>query len=131
MMRVGILDGGMEVEHLKRGHDDSVSSIASTPSLSSAGSSSSDLHSLADDSDEARLRQTQLNSQGPTPKAPFGQPQAAVADRNTLSIPPSESFRIVQAVPDLRPGLLHRSHRLDCHTKVDVDDEIGVLVGAQ
>ncbi len=130
MMRVGILDGGMEVEHLKR-RANSVSSTASTPSLSSAASSSSDLLSLADEeTDAARLRQTQLNSQGPHPKAPFGQPQAAVADKYTLSVPPSEKLRIVRSVPEIRPGLFHRSHHLDNDARADVDGEVGVLIGA-
>jgi len=136
MMRVGILDGGMEVEHLKRSHADSISSsTSSTPSLmSSAASSSSDLQSLSSDSEGIRRRQTQLNSQGPTPKAPFGQPQAAVADRYTLSVPPSERLRIVHTVPDVRPGLLsraasHESHMED-ETRADKMGEVDVLVGA-
>lgn len=131
MMRVGILDGGMEVEHLKRRHADSVSSTASTPSLSSAASSSTDLRSLADDDDAALLRQTQLNSQGPTPKAPFGQPQAAVADKYTLSVPPSEKLCIIRTIPEMRPGLLNRSHRLDKDVRADHDGEVGVLIGAE
>lgn len=127
-MRVGILDGGMEVEALKRRKADSVSSTASTPSLSSAGSSSSDLGSLAS---EARLSQTQLNSQGPHPKAPFGQPQAAVADRYTLSVPPSEKLRIRRTVPDIRPGLLNRVNSLDSVTRADQTGEIDEAIGAQ
>jgi len=131
MMRVGILDGGMEVEHMKRRpHASSVSSAASTPSLlSSAGSSSDDLPSLAGDSDSARLQQTQVNSQGPHPKAPFGQPQAAVADRYTLSVPPSEKFRIVRTVPELRPGLLNRKQSSLEETQADQNGEVDVLVG--
>jgi len=128
MMRVGILDGGMEVEHMKRRHADSVSSTASTPSLaSSASSSSSDIQSLG--SESPRLDQTQLNSQGPHPKAPFGQPQAAVADRYTLSVPPSEKLRISHAVPDIRPGLLNRSHRMLGETEADVNGEIATAIG--
>jgi stearoyl-CoA desaturase (delta-9 desaturase) len=135
MMRVGILDGGMEVEHLKRSHSRSLSS-ASTPSFassasSSAASSSDDLQSLASDTEGLRRRQTQLNSQGPTPKAPFGQPQAAVADRYTLSVPPSERLRISQTVPDLRPGLLERSRigHMEAETRADKMGEVDVLVG--
>ena len=110
MMRVGVLDGGMEVEHLKR-RAESISSNASTPSLlssagSSAGSSSDDLLSLADAPDAAqRLEQTQLNSQGPKSKVPIYQPQAQVADKWTLSVPPSERFRITTTVPEIRPDL--------------------------
>ncbi|ORY30358.1 hypothetical protein BCR39DRAFT_466656 [Naematelia encephala] len=127
MMRVGILEGGMEVEFLKRRpHADSVSSIASTPSLSSAASSSTDLSAL---SEGARLRQTQLNSQGSHPQAPAGQPQAQVADKWTLSVPPSEKFRIVRTIPEIRPGLLARKHNLDEETKADTSGEIDVLVG--
>ena len=132
MMRVGILDGGMEVEHLKGAVSGSASSSgASTPSLSSAASSSSDLHSLAGSSEDLRLRQTQLNSQGPHPKAPFGQPQAAVADRYTLSVPPSEKLRIHRAVPDVRPSFYNRSHDIDRETRADVNGEVDVLVGAE
>jgi len=135
MMRVGILDGGMEVEHMKRRHANSVSSVSSeAPSLmssnaSSAASSSDDLASLV--SEPSRLRQRQLNSQGPHPAAPFGQPQAAVADKYTLSVPPSEKFRIVSTVPEIRPGLLNRVNRLDSVTRADASGEVGVLVGAQ
>jgi stearoyl-CoA desaturase (delta-9 desaturase) len=134
MMRVGILDGGMEVEHLKRSHADSISSTASTPSLvSSAASSTDDLQSLTSESSEGvRRRQTQMNSQGPTPKAPFGQPQAAVADRYTLSVPPSEKLRIVTSIPEIRPGVLGRSRSnaslLD-ETRADRMGEVDVLVG--
>jgi stearoyl-CoA desaturase (delta-9 desaturase) len=136
MMRVGILDGGMEVEHLKRSHADSVSSSvssSSTPSLlSSAASSSDDLASLASDS-SLRKRQTQLNSQGPTPKAPFGQPQAAVADRYTLSVPPSEKLRIISSTPEVRPGFLNRVRSNASHveeeTRADRMGEVDVLVG--
>ena len=136
MMRVGILDGGMEVEHLKRRHADSVSSIASiasTPSLTSAASSSDDLKSLASDTSSLRLRQTQLDSHGPHPKAPCGQPQAAVADKYTLSVPPSERFRIERTVPGIRPGLLNRTQparSADSQTRSDNNGEVDVLVEA-
>nr|WPS94691.1 Cytochrome b5-like Heme/Steroid binding domain [Naematelia aurantialba] len=127
MMRVGILEGGMEVEFMKRRpHADSVSSTSSTPSLSSAASSSTDLSAL---SEEARLRQTQLNSQGPHPQAPSGQPQAAVADKWTLSVPPSEKFRIVRTIPEIRPGLLSRMRSLEHETRADTNGEVDTLVG--
>ncbi|KGB75132.1 stearoyl-CoA desaturase (delta-9 desaturase) [Cryptococcus deuterogattii R265] len=129
MMRVGILDGGMEVEHLKRRPADSEASSITNSPVSSASASSVDIQSLADD--DFRLDQTQLNSQGPKPKAPFGQPQAQVADRWTLSVPPSEKLRIIQTVPEIRPGLLtHRSvGKLDKVTKADVGGEANEFSG--
>ena len=52
MMRVGIIDGGMEVEHMKRRqHASSISSAASTPSLASSASSYDDVASLASSGD--------------------------------------------------------------------------------
>jgi len=137
MMRVGILDGGMEVEHLKgRPHDGYVSSGASTPSLlSSASSSEDEAVSSSSDSESVirRRKQTQLNSQGPHPKAPFGQPQAAVADRYTLSVPPSEKFRIMRTTPEVRPGLLSRRNSngdLLSETEADQRGEVAVAIGA-
>ncbi|KAK4683539.1 stearoyl-CoA desaturase (Delta-9 desaturase), partial [Tremellales sp. Uapishka_1] len=126
MMRVGIIDGGMEVEALKTRPAESVSSSAdsssagSTP-ISSAASSTTDMKELL-------KSQTQLNSQGPHPKAPFGQPQAMQADRYTLSVPPSERLRIVTAVPELRPGITRR-RELDDETRADKNGEVGVLIG--
>jgi stearoyl-CoA desaturase (delta-9 desaturase) len=138
MMRVGIIDGGMEVEHMKRRqHASSVSSVASTPALSSA-SSSDDITSLdsGDEDSTMRLRnaQTQFQSQGPRPKAPFGQPQATVADRYTLSVPPSEKFRIVQTTPELRPDVRRRPHpmaeHLDQESRADANGEVQTAIGA-
>lgn len=138
MMRVGILDGGMEVEHMKRRqHASSVSSVASTPSLaSSASSSSTDLQSAGEEDKETlRRRQTQYQSQGPQPKAPFGQPQATVADRYTLSVPPSERYRIVSTVPELRPGVLGQrtqpSGELEAETLADVNGEVKKAIGQE
>ena len=54
---------------------------------------------------------------------------AAVADKWTLSVPPSEKYRIVSTVPDVRPGLLSRTQSLDQDTKADQTGEVGVLVG--
>lgn len=142
MMRVGVLDGGMEVEHMKRrNHASSVSSVASTPALSSASSSSTDVQSLSaassgDESDgtgmRLRKKQTQYQSQGPRPKAPFGQPQATVADRYTLSVPPSEKYRIVTTVPELRPGLLGERTQpgeMDTETRADLNGEVQTAIG--
>ncbi|EIW71223.1 stearoyl-CoA desaturase (delta-9 desaturase) [Tremella mesenterica] len=127
MMRVGVLDGGMEVEALKQNQD--AVSVASTPSLSSSPSSSSnDLVSLAED---ARYDQLQIQSQGRHPKAPFGQPQAAVADRFTLSVPPSERLHISLTVPEIRPGLLRRTRTgspLE-ESRADVTHEVDALLG--
>ena len=123
MMRVGILDGGMEVEHLKRRHADSISSAASTPSLSSAGSSSDDLHSLMSDTDSLRLSKT---------TAPPGQPAAAVASKWTLSVPPSEKLRITPTAPELRPGIIGRRPSLtslDGKTRADENGEVAPMLG--
>lgn len=140
MMRVGVLDGGMEVEHLKQLHAESVASGASTPSLvssaaSSAASSSDDLRSLLSEvpSEAERLGQTQLNSQGNHPKAPIYQPQAVTADKWTLSVPPSERFRISATVPEIRPGILRRirTGRPEGEALADANGEVGTLIGAQ
>ena len=124
MMRVGILDGGMEVETLKRRPAESISSsIASTPSLSSASSSSDDLQSLLSDTDSIRQRKT---------AAPTGQPAAAVASKWTLSVPPSEKLRIVPTTPDIRPGIIGRRPSLgslDGETRADKDDEVSPMLG--
>lgn len=133
MMRVGILEGGMEVEHLKRrSHASSVSSVvssASTPSLSSASSSYTDIRSLA--SESTRLNQTQLNTQN-TLQTPVYQPQAAVADKYTLSVPPSEKYRIVRTAPEIRPGIFGKrvgEGELDEETRADTQGEIGEAIG--
>ena len=141
MMRVGILDGGMEVEHLKKNRTraDSMESSASTPSLVSSVSSASstdDIQSLALDAPDAaeRLQQTQLNSQGPEPKAPIWQPQAQVADKWTLSVPPSERLRITKTVPELRPGIVRRlqaTQHADDETRADALGEVKTAIGAQ
>ncbi|WVR04679.1 hypothetical protein IAU60_001690 [Kwoniella sp. DSM 27419] len=134
MMRVGVLDGGMEVEHMKRRPADpeSVSSSVSGSPVSSASASSVDIQSLADQDEDDRLHQTQLNSQGPNPKAPFYQPQAQIADRWTLSVPPSEKLRIVRTVPEIRPGLLNRTHQtLEQVTRADIGGEVDVLIGTK
>ncbi|WVF69745.1 hypothetical protein IAT40_004524 [Kwoniella sp. CBS 6097] len=131
MMRVGVLDGGMEVESLKRRPAESVSSSVTASPVSSASASSVDIQSLADQDEDDRLYQTQLNSQGPVPKAPFGQPQAMVADKWTLSVPPSEKFRITRTVPEIRPGLLNRAHSLEKITRADVSGEVDELIGTK
>lgn len=127
MMRVGILDGGMEVEHMKRRHADSISSAASTPSLSSAGSSSDDLNSLASASDVDSIRAHRS-------AVPTGQPAAQVANRWTLSVPPSEKLRIVPTVPELRPGIIGQRPSLtslDGETRADANGEISPVIGAK
>ncbi|ORX33913.1 putative stearoyl-CoA 9-desaturase [Kockovaella imperatae] len=131
MMRVGILDGGMEVEHLKRRHADSVSSFTSaesgpsTPSLSSASSSSADLQSLLSDTDSLRLQKA---------AAPTGQPAAQVASKWTLAVPPSEKLRIIPTSPELRPGLIQRRSSitsLDMKTRADENGEISPMLGQE
>jgi stearoyl-CoA desaturase (delta-9 desaturase) len=101
----------MEVEHLKSDFENSP--INGTP-----------LPSPAD-----RLKQTQLNSQGPvsTAKAPAGQPQASMADRFTLSVPPSERLRIVHTVPSLRPGVESRRGVLKGQSRAEVNSELESL----
>jgi stearoyl-CoA desaturase (delta-9 desaturase) len=64
MMRVGILEAGMEVEHLKDGFE-------SSPINPDRKETSTDGVPTAAE----RLQQTQFQSQGPRPKAPMGQPQ--------------------------------------------------------
>ncbi|CED83656.1 Delta 9 fatty acid desaturase [Phaffia rhodozyma] len=120
MMRVGILEAGMEVEHLKK--DFANSEI------------NPDRHLYTTDGQqlpnaEERLQQTQLNSQGPRPKAPMGQPQATMADRFTLNVPPSERLRIIHTVPSLRPGRESRAGQLQGSMKAEMNGEIDPLIG--
>lgn len=129
MMRVGVLDGGMEVETLKRRHANSVSSVSSvassapsTPPLSSASSSTDDLLSLGSASS--------IRRRAPAPR-PVYQPEAQVADPWTLSVPPSERFRIVKTDADIRPGILSRVQSLEEVSRADRNGEVDVLVGAQ
>ena len=127
MLRVGILDGGMEVETLKRRHADSISSL-STPSLSSAGSSTDDLRSLASDVEIESIRSSSRS------RAPTGQPQASVADHWTLSVPPSEKLRIVSTEAEIRPGILSRRQSirsLDSESRADQNGEIAPVIGAE
>lgn len=123
MMRVGILEAGMEVEHLKK--DFATSDI------------NPDRHLYTTDGQqlpnaEERLQQTQLNSQGPRPKAPMGQPQATMADRFTLNVPPSERLKISHTVPPLRPGRESRAGQLQGTSSMmaEVNGEIDPLIGA-
>lgn len=134
MMRVGILEAGMEVEHLKDGFESS----PINPDRKAEGELFTTEGERLPNAAE-RLQQTQLNSQlGSRPKAPMGQPQvrslfstrflrslraltflplarylqATMADKYTLNVPPSEHFRIVASVPPLRPGRESRSGEL-------------------
>jgi stearoyl-CoA desaturase (delta-9 desaturase) len=92
MMRVGILDGGMEVEHLKRPRAASSASISSA--ASSAASSGSSLGRL---SSFDNLLDAELSSSAST--APEHQPSAVQPDKYTLHLPPSERLRIARTAP--------------------------------
>ncbi len=105
MMRVGILDGGMEVEDLKGISHRRAESSSSLSSLSSSAASSDDeAASIASSSASRRLVKANaalLNSVKP----PVYQPEALQPSKVTLSVPPSEVLRIVRTTPLLRPGL--------------------------
>lgn len=93
MMRVGILDGGMEVEHLKRPR---ASSSASLSSQSSAASSASSLGRLSSFDNLADWEAASAASSAP---APEHQATAAQPDKYTLHLPPSERLRIARTAP--------------------------------
>ncbi len=103
MMRVGVLNGGMEVEHLKARPFDSPDSTAS-PSIasSSAFSSSDNLVGIARMSKEQRKIELELDSYRNTIST--SDDQAKSYDRSTLHIPPSEMLVIARATPVRRPG---------------------------
>jgi len=96
MMRVGVLDGGMEVEHLKLQRIASAESIAS--GLSDAASSASSI------SVSSILSEVETIEKNP----PAFQPGAQVSNPWTLPVPPSEKLRITKSKPELRPGLASR-----------------------
>ncbi|KAJ9093760.1 hypothetical protein QFC19_008199 [Naganishia cerealis] len=100
MMRVGILDGGMEVEHLKRpraSSSASISSASSAASISSAASASS----LGRLSSFDALDQLAASSErsAASSNVPEHQPAALLADKYTLHLPPSERLRIARTAP--------------------------------
>ena len=117
MMRVGILEAGYELETAK---PDFVGSDID-PDRTTTGER---VPSAAE-----RMEQTQMNSQGPRPKAPMGQPQAAQADRFTLSVPPSERLRVSVTAPPLRPGREARKGELKGSTRAEVGGEVAEVTG--
>lgn len=99
MMRVGILDGGMEVEHLKieaLQRTQSADSIVSDDAASSASSIS------------VRSILSEVEDMDTPARKPAHQPVAQVSNPWTFAIPPSEKYRIVQQTPEVRPGVLSR-----------------------
>ncbi|KAJ9112530.1 hypothetical protein QFC22_006287 [Naganishia vaughanmartiniae] len=97
MMRVGILDGGMEVEHLKRPRASSTASASSASSITSAASSASSLGRLSSFDALDQLASSEV-SHG-TSYVPEHQPTALMADKYTLHLPPSERLRIARTAP--------------------------------
>jgi stearoyl-CoA desaturase (delta-9 desaturase) len=98
MMRVGILDGGMEVEHLKRPRASSTASASSASSATSAASSvASSLGRLSSFDALDQLASSEVSHQ--TSAAPEHQPTALIADKYTLHLPPSERLRIARTAP--------------------------------
>ncbi|GMK55425.1 hypothetical protein CspeluHIS016_0204810 [Cutaneotrichosporon spelunceum] len=96
MMRVGVLDGGMEVESLKVGRltrSNSADSLVSSVSSMSASS----ILSEVEDMDKPERK-------------PVYQPVAQVSNPWTLAVPPSEKYRIIRTSPEIRPGLVSRAH---------------------
>lgn len=118
MMRVGILEAGYELESAKPGFANSdIDPDRKTTDGQHVPNA------------EERLNQTQMNSQGPRPKAPPGQPQAVQADRFTLSVPPSERLRVSVTVPPLRPGREARKGVLKGSTRAEIGGEIDAVTG--
>jgi stearoyl-CoA desaturase (delta-9 desaturase) len=105
MMRVGVLFGGMEVEHLKsRPFDSPISTASPSIASSSAASSSADLVNVARLSQEERKTELELDSYRNAISS------ADVCsfkgyDKTTLHTPPSEMLVIARAQPRRRPGL--------------------------
>lgn len=99
MMRVGILDGGMEVESLKLEALQRTTSEHSMASLDSDGASSASSVSVASILSEV------ADMESPARK-PLYQPQAQVANPWTYSVPPSEKWRIVKTTPEVRKDVV-------------------------
>ena len=136
MMRVGVLDGGMEVEHMKRAYGQA-DSVSSTPPLSPASSvsSSDDLVSMAgsDVSSSSRVTAASIRARI-KPAVPQFQPDAIQANPFTLALPPSEVYRIVKTEPEIRPGIISRinsGQSLDSMARADQNGEIAELVAEQ
>jgi stearoyl-CoA desaturase (delta-9 desaturase) len=104
MMRVGVLYGGMEVEHLKSRPFESPASTAS-PSIasSSASSSSENLVGVARMSKQERELELELDSYRNSISSEEIEKHKTY-DKTTLHIPPSEMLVIARSTPRRRPG---------------------------
>jgi stearoyl-CoA desaturase (delta-9 desaturase) len=131
MMRVGCLEGGMEVEHLKQ------TVRQRSLSGSSAASSSADLASLSSFEDHAssngELSDLEYLADLPK-KEPFKhQPGCYVADKYTLAIPPSEKYAIVKKQPRLRrttAGSMTSMTSLEDVSRADKIGDVSPMVAA-
>lgn len=129
MMRVGCLEGGMEVEHLKQ-------RIRSRSLSGSSASSSADVASLASSmSSEAPFSGDELNdldllAELPKKTPPKFQPSAYVPDRFTLATPPSEEFKIVKSKPRLRKTGPSSVSSMEDLTRADEIGDVAPLVAA-
>jgi len=128
MMRVGCLEGGMEVEHLKqrvRTRSLSGSSAASSTDDIASLASSSRLSSHGGDIDEIDFL-----AELPKKEAPKYQPGCYVPDKFTLAIPPSETFKIVKSGPRLRRTTAGSASSLEDMTRADQIGDVAPLVAA-
>lgn len=96
MMRVGVLDGGMEVESLKLQRSASSESLVSSASDGASSASSVSVQSLYSEVEAIENRR------------PAYQPVAQVSNPWTLAVPPSERLLVIKQKPELRPGLMER-----------------------
>jgi len=104
MMRVGVLYGGMEVEHLKaRPFDSPISTASPSIASSSAASSSADLVNVARLSKEERKTELELDSYR-NAISTADECSFKGYDRTTLHTPPSEMLVIARTQPRRRPG---------------------------
>lgn len=102
MMRVGIIDGGYDVLHM-RGNRGRSSSTASSDAGSVASSSASSVVSnLSQFSDTELERQIQLAEKIGRKGAPLFQPQAWTIEADALHVPPSQMLQIKTAEPESR-----------------------------
>jgi stearoyl-CoA desaturase (delta-9 desaturase) len=103
MMRVGVLYGGMEVEHLKSRPFESPASTASPSIASSASSSSENLVGVARMSKQERELELELDSYRNSISSAEIEKHKTY-DKTTLHIPPSEMLVIARSTPRRRPG---------------------------
>ncbi|KAG7529417.1 hypothetical protein FFLO_05689 [Filobasidium floriforme] len=136
MMRVGCLEGGMEVEHLKQKVRER---SLSGSSANSAFSSNEDVASLASYS-SGRLSDGELSDVDflqdlPKKEKPKHQPGCYVPDKFTLAIPPSEEFKIIRSAPRLRKtggghGSMASMTSLEDVSRADKIGDVAPLVAA-